>query len=548
MGELIKLLGKLFYGLASIIDGSFLSELGIAAKLRELAKTMYDGVGNVSEKIGDITGMSRTDALTLLNSALTAVSSTFPTNNNQSELQKNITAILILMGYFLDTSGHSEKMSSLKSLQSDDFIPVVGKLISRIETIKTSKTPWGTLNQENLSGVAYNGIDEIWKECCVMEITLKDNGGSLKVHNLDNMYNAYKFIGALSGFGALGLSMTNFVLTLRGSSSSGETPSPSTAPYFNNMPTSSPTTQPYNDTVGLGIAGAIPIRFVSDAVTKMVFREESTIAQFLEKILSSLEKGLDIAKTRKQETVPKEIPAGLIVLLEKENMSDGLKKAAKLVGDYNDYNSSFVNAKISSANNAATKAEQERIAAIAEKIKAESERDAAKSEKIKVENEMDEANRNISSLKIRVDELSADNLLKQANIENISKSLVGMEAELNKEKKYKEDNGVIIESLVTMIFEDCFKECKLTLNQKKIFIDKLKNCLPEPRSSTIAAILNKLEDNCLEHKDDILATVFAPPTLSRVSSAPLAAKEASLPLETPTPPIGLPLMPNLTPV
>jgi hypothetical protein len=555
MGELIKLLGRLFYGLASVIDGSFLSELGVAAKLREWAKAIYDGVGSASGKIGDVTGMSRTDALTLLNSALTAVSSTFPTNNNQSDLQKNITVILILTGYVLDTAGHNEKMSSLKNLQSENLILTLGKLIKIIQSVKTSKTPWGALDDVPLAVAATDGFEKDWNDCCIMEITLRD-GRAFKIHNLSNMYNAYKFIGALSGFAAFGVSMTNFVLALNVDHSLRETSSPSVSPSFIGEATLS-TPQPYNDSVGLGIAGAIPIRFVSDA--KMVLREETTIAQFLEETLSSLEKELDLAKKNKRETALKEIPAGLTVLLEKEGMSDGLKKLAVLSNAYRDHNDSFVSAKIKTAsddaiakikaanddaaakiktasdeaavkvqaaNDSATQAEQQRLVAISEKTKAESERD--------------EANKAASALK-------ADNLMKQENIEFISKALFNMESELNKEKEHKEANSIIMESLANMILDDCFKECKLTVKQKRMFIDKLKICLPEPRSSTITEILNKLEENCIEHKDEILSAIFASPNLSRVSSAPIANKAA---LEMYPPKAGLPppLMPMSGPL
>lgn len=503
INEILKFLADVLNFLASAVDGRGFERLG---------KYLAEQASKLAQKAGVATATlpSKSDVASLASSVLTIISNesssaaSWPNEN----LKVVMTAILASLTYVTDTVSHNEKFSEFENNQKV-VIKALDGILDRIASVKIAKTPWSEFETIREDVLKSKGLSHFWDECCQMQITLKDSCGSVTLYNVKNTFNGYNIASSVVSLGAAAITLVN-IYYICNSPTSTAAPTSSASSFA--APSMSPTAMEPDISTHLSSAAAVPLRLIFDTTLQCCSHEKSKMEQFFGNVITAFEKELTNARSRNANTSPLKFPQDLILISEMLGFQEGLIQSAKKMAEaYSEYNFDVerggYKSNIADANTKKTEAETKLQSALDSLKQSEAQRLAVENDKQAAIDSFKQAEAQLlvaendkqaalmaqmqAEESIRANHLTISE--KEKILDELATKINQLENELQQSHVVNSEKNGMIESLLTLILQDFITTHGFSNDERRAFIDKLKEKIGNDLSLTIEKMLHDLE-------------------------------------------------------
>ena len=195
-------LAKIVDGVSSVSDGRVVTSAQEFESLNKISEMFSQAFASSSQAVGNLTQLSKADALTAATSIFTGISMA-PWDTGQFKIA--VTCILSSLGYFTDTITHKDKVEKFAKFQ-EEIIATLDSLSDIISEIHVYTTPWSAA--EKIKGDdlhANGGLQALWQKYPRVDILLKtpqsNNSSVISVpfepiclYNAAHFLSGYKFM------------------------------------------------------------------------------------------------------------------------------------------------------------------------------------------------------------------------------------------------------------------------------------------------------------------------------------------------------------------
>lgn len=515
INEILKFLADVLNFLASAVDGRGFERLG---------KYFAEQASKLAQKAGVVTLPSKSDVASLASSVLTIISNesssaaSWPNEN----LKVVMTAILASLTYVTDTVSHNEKFSEFENNQKV-VIKALDGILDRIASVKIAKTPWSNFIEIVPKELQAQRLPYFWNECCQMQITLKNGCGLVTLYNVKNTFNGYNVASSVVSLGAAAITLVNIYYICNSPTS---TPAPTSFASSFAAPSMSPTAMEPDISTHLSSTAAAPLRLIFDTMLQCFSYEKSKMEQFFSGVIKSFEKELAGAKAGNRSTKPLDFPQDLILIANmfgfQESLIDSAKKMKEAYSEYNfdverdgykktiaDTNTkkSEAETKLQSALDLLQQSDAHRLAAENDKQSAVESLQQSEAQRLAAENDKQTA---IMAQRKAEESIRENHLTiaqQEQTIEKLADKIKQLENDLQQFSVASSEKNDMIESLLTLILQNFIVAHGLSNNERRSFIEQLKEKIGDNSSPMVQKMLHDLEAS-LTSKEQISSEII----------------------------------------
>ena len=146
-------LAKLIDGVSSVTDGRVVASAQEIVALKKISEMFSQALASGSATLGNVTKMSKADALTVATAIFTGVSMA---PWDAGSLKIALTGVLSSLVYATDTVTHKDKVEKFANFQAD-IIKNLAAMSEIIDGLKIYETSWSTPETIDGSAIANRG-------------------------------------------------------------------------------------------------------------------------------------------------------------------------------------------------------------------------------------------------------------------------------------------------------------------------------------------------------------------------------------------------------